>query len=615
MSTQPSKDRSLASDNGTSSTSDVPTISRRRLARNAGTMVGGLAASGAFATRATAQDASPEASPAASPVAVVTPDPNATFTRLSPPREEVIAQLKAAYPFEDPAQTGGDLVQVFSTDLQMVNPLISQDLASTYITGLVYQSLVGINPIDGTYVPELADSWELSSDGLRWRFALNPNATWHDGEPVTADDVIYSFEAILAPEGFSPSRGTVDRALADIQKIDDYTVELIAPAPIAIFLNDTALNVPIMPRHIWEDVPFADWPSDDGSTGRDPSRVVGSGPFKFVEWVPGSHATVTSNDDYWLPELTPVIERYIYQVVAESGVALQALETGEADISNLSPAQAPEFIDANPEMEVTEYNRAHITYYETNMDESKTTLFQDVRVRRAMLYGLDRELIVENVFLGYAVVADGPQPPLSPAYAPEEITTVYRFDPERARQLLDEAGWEVGADGIREKDGVSFSFEFTYEQDSATYAQLIPYMQQAWADIGLEMIPVPMPFPAQQEQLNQREYEAALTGITLNTTGSQSVLFRCDSIYPAGFNEVMYCNHEYDRLDDLQREELDPEARREILIQQAIIIAEDAPVAPLVFVNGLVANRPRVHNYFPTGYSPQWSMNWVWVEQ
>lgn len=544
-----------------------------------------------------------------------TPDPNATFSRVSPTRDDVIAELLASHPFEEPGQTGGDVIQVFSTDLQMINPIVAQDLASGYITGLVYQGLVGINPIDGTYMPDLADSWELSSDGLRWRFALNPDATWHDGEPVTADDVIYSFEAVLAPEGFAPSRGTVSRALANFEKIDDHTVELTSPAPMAVFLNDTAVNVSIMPKHIWEDVPFEDWPSDGGSTGLDPSRVVGSGPFRFVEWVQGDHATVTRNDDYWLPELVPVIERYIYSVVPESGVALQALETGEADISNLSPAQAPAFIDANPDMQITEYNRAHLTYYITNLDESRTTLFQDIRVRQAMLYALDRELIVENIFVGYAVVADGPQPPLSPAYAPDEITTVYRFDPERANQLLDEAGWVVGSNGVRERDGVPFAFEFTYEEDSATYGQLIPYMQQAWGEIGLEMTPIPMPFPAQQEELNQRDYDTALTGITLSTTGSQSVLFRCDSIYPAGFNEVMYCNPEYDSLDDQQREELDVESRREILIQQSNIIAEEVPMDPLVFANGLVAAAPRVHNYFPTGYSSQWSISWMWVEQ
>ena len=592
-------------------------LSRRRLTRQAALIAGGLAATSAFSTVAASEstpEASPSASPSASPVAVVTPDPNATFKVVSPTREEVIATYKSAHEFTDPAHTGGDVIQVFSSDITMVNPMLAQDLASGFVTGLIYQSLVTINAVDGTYAPSLADSWELSSDGVRWRFHLNPNATWHDGKPVIADDVLFSFEAMLAPDGLAPSRGTVQRALANIAKIDDHTVELTSPVPMAIFLTNTAGEVPIMPKHIWENVKFPDWPSDEGTTGRNPARVIGSGPFRFVEWAQNDHVTVARNKNYWLKDEIPVIDRYIYRIVADSTAALQSLQTGEADISSISPAQAPAFIEKNPDLTFTKFNRAHIAYYETNMDETKTTLFLDVRVRQAMLYALDRDLIAKNIYFGYAVRADGPQPPLSPGYAPEQITTIYTYDPEKSKQLLDEAGWTAGSGGIRAKDGKPFKFDFTYEQDSATFAQLVPYMQESWKEIGLEMNAIPMPFPAQQEQINTRSYDVAFTGITLNTTGSQGIMYRCDSTYPAGFNEVKYCNPEYDRLDDLQQRELDPAKRRELLIQGANILAHDIPMAPIVFDNGIYASSPRVHNYFPTGYSFNWSLQWAWID-
>ncbi|MGI8485040.1 MAG: ABC transporter substrate-binding protein, partial [Thermomicrobiales bacterium] len=361
-----------------SSSSDIELkVSRRRLAQQAAMIAGGIAATGVFSTVSASDatpEASPEASPSASPVAVVTPDPNATFKVVSPTREEVIAQYKGANGFEEPANTGGDVIQVFSSDITMVNPMLAQDLASGFVTDLIYQSLVSVNAVDGTYVPALADSWELSSDGVRWRFHLNPNAIWHDGKPVTADDVLFSFAAMLAPDGLAPSRGTLERALANIEKINDHTVELTSPVPMAIFLTNTASNVPIMPMHIWGDVANADWPSDEGTTGRNPARVIGSGPFKFVEWVQNDHVTVARNDDYWLKDEIPVIDRYIYRIVAASTAALQSLQTGEADISSVSPAQAPSFIEKNPDLTITKFNRANITYYETNMDETKTTL-------------------------------------------------------------------------------------------------------------------------------------------------------------------------------------------------------------------------------------------------
>src|SRR5690606_21979028 len=218
------------------------------------------------------------------------------------------------------------------------------------------------------------------------------------------------------------------------------------------------------------------------------------------------------------------------------------------------------------------------------------------------------------IFQGFAIRADGPHPPLSLAYAPDRIESIYLYEPETASALLDDAGWVIGEDGICEKDGERFSFEFTYEEGIDTFQQLVPYLQQAWREVGIEMTPTAMPYPAQQEELNKRNYEAALTGISLNTTGNQGVLFRCDSWYPDGYNEVAYCNPEYDRLDDLQRQELDPERRMDLMVEAANIIAHVVPIEPLVFPQGLTASAPRVHNFFPSGYSTLWTIQWIWLD-
>ena len=593
------------------------TISRRALTRTAGIGAGAFAAS-AVLGHGMAQDATPGATPGASPAAAPSgdtpPDPNATFKVISPSREDVTARLLEAHAFEDPRHTGGELVQAFTTDISTLNPLLLQDAASATITGLIYEPLLDINPIDGTYRPLLADSWELGSDGVRYRFHLNPNATWHDGEPVTADDVIFSFDAVLDENGFSPVQGTVSRALASYEKVDDLTVELVSRAPSATFLTETAANVAIMPKHIWASIAIEDWITAPGTTGEDPSQVIGSGPFTFVEWVQGSNVTVARNDDYWLSDQVPVIDRYIYRVVGEASSALRSLQTGESDISGIPASLAPPFIEDNPDLTVHQYDLSQITYVLTNMDAERTELFQDVRVRQAMMYAIDRDLIAETIFQGFAIRADGPHPPLSLAYAPDRIESIYLYEPETASALLDDAGWVIGEDGIREKDGERFSFEFTYEEGIDTFQQLVPYLQQAWREVGIEMTPTAMPYPAQQEELNKRNYEAALTGISLNTTGNQGVLFRCDSWYPDGYNEVAYCNPEYDRLDDLQRQELDPERRMDLMVEAANIIAHDVPIEPLVFPRGLVASAPRVHNFFPSGYSTLWTIQWIWLD-
>src|SRR5690606_4610371 len=278
------------------------------------------------------------------------------------------------------------------------------------------------------------------------------------------------------------------------EKVDDLTVELVSRAPSATLLTETAANVAIMPKHIWASIAIEDWITAPGTTGEDPSQVIGSGPFTFVEWVQGSNVTVARNDDYWLSDQVPVIDRYIYRVVGEASSALRSLQTGESDISGIPASLAPPFIEDNPDLTVHQYDLSQITYVLTSMDAERTELFQDVRVRQAMMYAIDRDLIAETIFQGFSIRADGPHPPLSLAYAPDRIESIYLYEPETASALLDDAGWVIGEDGIREKDGERFSFEFTYEEGIDTFQQLVPYLQQAWREVGIEMTPTAMPY-------------------------------------------------------------------------------------------------------------------------
>lgn len=584
-------------------------LNRRQLLEAAGIVTAGYAVAGLT------RSASAQGTPEASPVAEATPDPKATFSQLSITRAEFLAQVKDHFKLEAPGKTGGDVIQVFTTDLATVNPLIAQDLAAGYIIGLVFEALAQVNPIDGTLAPSLADSWEISSDGLRYRFALNPQATWHDGKPFTSDDVIATYDAVLAPDSLSASRATILSLLAHYTKIDDHTVELTSHGRIATFLEQIA-TISILPKHIWEGVAYPSWPADPGSSGQDPKRVIGTGPFTFVEWVQGDHCTLARNEAYWLPDQKPAIDRYIYRVVADAASALQSLQTGESDIVGISAAQAPSFIKANPNLAVTEYDTTHMYYYITNLDETKMPFFVDARVRQALVWALDRDLIASQIFTGYAVRADGSQPPVSPAYAPDKITSIYTFDPDKANQLLDEAGWKQGKQGIREKDGVRFTVEMLYTNSSVQNQQLIPYIQQSWKDVGVELTAAAMPFPAMLERLDSGNFALSLTGFSFEPDGNQGVMYRSDSFYPAGFNIARYSNPEYDRLDDAQQRELDPVKRKALMIEAANILAADLPNVPLVFDKSIVASDPRIHNYYPTGYftAPVWEIPWVWSE-
>ncbi|HEV2067252.1 MAG TPA: ABC transporter substrate-binding protein, partial [Thermomicrobiales bacterium] len=197
-------------------------------------------AAGLLASQAAAQDASPEASPQASPVgspaASPVASPVAGAGTRSITRDEYLAALREEYQLEEPQSTGGQVIYTETSDITTLNPTLVVDVYSGLITGFVFESLADSSAIDGTPVPSLADYWEVSEDGLTYTFHINENAMWHDGQPVTADDVVFTFDSVVAEDSLSVRRSSVTGALASYRAIDDKTVELVAVDRLANFV-------------------------------------------------------------------------------------------------------------------------------------------------------------------------------------------------------------------------------------------------------------------------------------------------------------------------------------------------------------------------------------------
>lgn len=575
-------------------------ISRRGFVRRATALGISASAAGMLAKGVVAQEASPAA---------------ATFeATTSITREEFEAALQEEFQLSEPENMGGEVIHAQTSDIGTLNTTLSTDVYSSWINGFLFDFLIGGSPIDGSDVPGLADYWEVAEDGVTHTFHLNPNATFHDGTPVTAADVEFTFQSVLAEDTLSVRQSTVAATLQELVVVDDHTVQLIAKAPSATFVNDAAGQFGILPKHIWESVPFSEFGADPGATGQDPSRVIGSGPFKFVEWVPGDHVTLERNADYWDTNNIPYIDRYIYRVVVDPAANLQSLVTGESDIADVPFTQGRTLAASNPELNIVNFDTLAMNYYHVNQDETKETLFLDVAVRQALHYALDRELIAETVYQGYAIQANGTQPVLSQAYAPDRTNTVYNFDPDMARSLLEQAGWvDSDGDGIVEKDGQRFSFECAYSEGVATYAQQIPYMQQAWREVGIEMIPTAIPFQTLLDITDNGTYQMVVQGFNWSVDGSQIAMYGCESVPPTGFNSMRYCNEEYDRLETAAITELDREARIDLLIEASNIINDELATGIIVFRQSIVGSSPRLNNFIPNGYSTVWSIPKTWV--
>ncbi|MGH2617213.1 MAG: ABC transporter substrate-binding protein, partial [Thermomicrobiales bacterium] len=474
----------------------------------------------------------------------------------------------------------------------------------------LYDQLVGGDVRTGGPAPNgLADYWEIAEDGRTYTFHLNQNAKWHDGVDVTADDVQFSFDALSNLEvGSAYSQSFID-ATESWRVIDEHTFEVVAKEPLYTFLYD--LVTWIIPKHIWEDVPVADWRTDGGATGTDPARVVGSAAWKFGEWRQGESITLTRNDEYY--DKVPYLDTYVLRIWPDQTAVTNALINGEIDASGVPPADAAT-VEATEGLALAIYPTRGFSFYMTNLDPEKTELFVDPRVRQALFYGLDRESIVNDILLGYAEVAQGTQPVISYAYAPEEITTNYTFDPEKAKSLLAEAGWtDSDGDGVVDKDGQPLAFEMIYQSGSPTVDQLIAYMQDAWRAIGVEPTPRAMEFSALVDVLtSDHNFEIALLGFNWNATFIQDAMFACNQ-YEGGFNMVRYCNEELDEINTEATRTFDEETRRALLIEATNIVNDELPVAVMHFSDAIIGYREELQNFEPSSWGID--LNYVWIQQ
>jgi peptide/nickel transport system substrate-binding protein len=478
---------------------------------------------------------------------------------------------------------------------------------------LVFEQVVGLYPKGGAvFTPGIADYYEIAEDGKTYTFHLNPNAAFHDGTPLTAADLVFTCDAV-ANEGTGTSyTSTFNATVGSYRAVDDHTFEVVTAdvfAQIVFFPNFFA---PVVPKHIWEAIPFDQWKTDAGSTGLDPSKVIGSGPFKFESLSEAEGTTTLVRNDAYYDDV-PRIEKIIFQTWPDDVAIIEALRSGDVDVYLTTvPATDTESLIAEENVEVAIYDTYKLRWYGYNLDPAITTLFQDVKVRQALIHAIDRQSIIDNILLGYGIFPVGTQPVLSEAFTTEGIDNLYEYDVAKANSLLDEAGWALNGD-VREKDGVKLSFDVMFASGVAELDSIAAAMQDYWKAVGVDGQPNPVDFdtvmtPALTETF---DFRVIMLGFNwASPSGDQSAMFGTTS-YGGGFNAMRYSNPEYDALNDEANRELDPAKRRELLIKASNIVNNDAPICTMFFRNDRIGYNARLKNFTPTANSLLWSLNYV----
>lgn len=509
---------------------------------------------------------------------------------------------------------GGRIIEGNVTEVKTFNGMVSSDTSSNAMIQLIFNQLLGLDPDTALPYPDLAtevpsrENGGISQDGLSYTFKLRTDVKWHDGQPLTAKDVVYTYTTMQKKELGSQRTTELNDRVESITASGDNTVVFKMKKVVAPFL--TSNMYAIVPEHILKDVPADQIKAHPFSLG-DAKATIGTGPFKFGSYTKGDNVTLTKNSAYFRGE--PAIDQYILKVVKDGTVLVAQLKTGEIDYGAITPALFEE-MTKQQNVNAQKYDTYSFNFYTYQLDTTKTDLFQEKAVRQALAYALDRDSMLKAIQFGLGTIGAGTEPVLSWAYAPDKITTKYTYDPNKANQLLDGAGWVKGSDGIRAKNGKKLSFSIWGQSGSPVIDGYMASMQQLWKAIGVDCTPKKEEFSSLVARLTESyDFEMVIVGFSWGVDPDQSTMWATDS-YGGGFNLNKYSNPEVDKIVTQALSELDQEKRKQLYIQMQNIVADEAPSVILYFTQTPAGVNKRVHNLFPNAVSIRWNAHTWWVD-
>lgn len=473
---------------------------------------------------------------------------------------------------------GGTLVFLRLSDSSTLNPLLTIDDSSFMVANQIFSSLIdrGIDEKGNlVYRPDLAERWEISPDGLTYTFYLRKNVKWHDGKPLTSADVKFTFDLYLDPKLALPQRpffSVIDR----ITTPDDYTVvfHLKEPSPILMPLGFAFWrNHMIIPKHLYEGTDIWNNPYNE--------KPIGSGPFKFVEWVKGDRIVLEKNKDYYIKGL-PYLDRIIFKVAPSSASQVAALETGEAGAINMVPEPEVKRLQRMEGIYVFPiFTALGLTNYlginqGTSPAGNENPILMNKKVRHAILHAINRQEIIDLALGGFGKVQHSwVSSALKDFYEPN--VPKYEYDPKKAEQLLDEAGYPRGPDGYR------FELRLYYTAGDTPRERGSEIIKSQLEKVGIKVKLVSADWPTLQEWITKKyDFDLAWFG---HATGPDPdrlyVYYHGSAITPGSWQFVRYNNSEVNRLWDESRRTVDPAKRAELFKKMQMIMMEDLPIIPI----------------------------------
>jgi peptide/nickel transport system substrate-binding protein len=481
-------------------------------------------------------------------------------------------------------------------------PYFQQNGWDGNVTSVIFASLVSTDK-QGKPTPELAEKWDVSSDQLTYTFHLRKDLKFSDGSPLTADDVAFTLTLLhdkayegeidisqYAVKGGKEYKEGKATSIEGIQVVDPQTIKVTTEKVNSQTL--TALGGPVLSKAYYG----KDYKQNTSLDYLKElyGKPIAAGPYKFEKYIPGQEVRFVANENYYAGK--PKIPNFIYKITA-GDTKLQLFQTGEVDYTGLGTgdevleqAKGLQFADIQIE------TAASFSYI--YMNNNKPYL-KDKKVRQALIYGLDRKKYVDTALKGYGTVANVPIHPTSWAYT-EEGVNKYEYDKEKAKKLLDEAGWKVGSDGVREKDGQKLKLSYFGPSSAKDSDLLIPIAKENYKEIGVEFNPEFMDFNTMLSKVNKGDYDLASVSTPITSDPSETA-----GEYLSSANETSlgYKNEKVDELIQKGIETVDIEKRKPIYKELYKELSDDPPVILLNYRRTITGYNGNIKGIDPEKYN------------
>ncbi len=508
-----------------------------------------------------------------------------------------------------PAPTEGRAVLhlAYDREIDVLNALTSQNLVDIQFS--MVEGLVTTND-ENTYIPVLAKEIpteenggvERNADGtVTMTWDLQEGVRWHDGEAFTSEDVCFTWSFVISPASQVYNRHEYEGIVA-CDTPDEHTVVFTWDGVYGYY---PGLFEVVLPEHILggktaeEVVNYT--PYNRGT------ELVGTGPFRFAEWRAGEYIRVVRNDDYWRGPEVPAIDEIIWSFVPDNNTRFTAMKAGQYHWARIQPTQVEEArqLDGYEVFLVSSNSFMHLDL--SLNTENARALFSDAAVREAMFMAVDRQAIADQLLQGTVRLADSPINHTSPFHNADVPSP--QFDPDGAREMLDRAGWVVGPDGIRTRDGRRFSFTLLNRAGASDRIAVAQVIQAQLKDVGIEVRFSTLESAAWTQKWRSGDWEAVVSAWFLPADPSVTGLYACDG----SNNMTGLCNEELDELMKESDRFLDFESRKAALDEVQLRLADEHRSLPLYFnvVPELVSDRIEGHRGSGTNFGSFWNL-WEW---